>query len=242
MADAGHASIGVAHHHRLSSPGSIAMRRPQRQSICSASLRSRRGRPQGQSGDRGSGGTASRSGRGWAWCAWNPRAWVRRREARQPPQPMRFPDPGRSSGCRCRRNSAPRCSAAQGRIPIQQLQPVHGDGPRRQIHGFTAPGPGMGPFAIHMDGGDLRRTLFNRAPERLQAAVELGFAEGGQACCSSSSPPDRRCWCAGPAESPRCRSSPRGGRAAIGLPAQGNGENPGDGRIRVPPWPTRLRP
>ena len=66
----------------------------------------------------------------------------------------------------------------QGRIPIQQLQPVHGDGPWRQIHGFTAPCPGVGPFAIHMDGGDLRRTLFNRAPERLQAAVELGLTKG----------------------------------------------------------------
>ena len=66
----------------------------------------------------------------------------------------------------------------QARIPIQQLQPVHGDGPRRQIHGFTAPCPSMGPFAINMDGGDLRRTLFNRSPERLQAAVELSLTEG----------------------------------------------------------------
>ena len=65
----------------------------------------------------------------------------------------------------------------QGRIPIQKLQPVHGDGPRRQIHGFTAPCPGMGSFAIHMDCGDLRRSLFNRAPERLQAAVEFGLTE-----------------------------------------------------------------
>ena len=60
-----------------------------------------------------------------------------------------------------------------GGIPVQQLQPVHRDGPRREIHGFTAPGPGMGPFAIHVDGGDLWWTLLNGATEGFQRGIEL---------------------------------------------------------------------
>ena len=78
-----------------------------------------------------------------------------------------------------------------GRIPVQQLQPVHRDGPRRQIHGFAAPGSGMGPFAIHMDGGDLRWALCNRRPgtDRGPLSSSSGLHEWtGQACCSSSSP------------------------------------------------------